>query len=41
MGELLLRVGSFELGEWIAELAVLRPEDQKNAEESYKKKQRR
>lgn len=31
MAELLQRIGSTELAEWIAELAVLRPEDEKKA----------
>lgn len=31
MAELLKRVGSAELAEWIVELGVLRPEDEKKA----------
>lgn len=33
MAELLQRMGSSELAEWIAELALLRPEDEKKAYE--------
>ena len=37
MGELLQRIGSFEVMEWIAELSVLRPEDEKKAMEEAEK----
>lgn len=37
MAELLNRMGSSEIAEWVTELAVLRPEDEKKAYEQAEK----
>lgn len=37
MAELLNRMGSFEIQEWVVELTVLRPEDEKAAMEKAEK----
>ena len=33
MGEMLATTGSSEIAEWIAELGILRPEDEKKAQD--------
>lgn len=38
MGELLNRIGSSELDEWIVELGMLRPEDEEKAMKDAEKK---